>query len=92
MTSNFSFSLSVFKSLVQQTRKNQGLFGKGLRRKRGRLRKRERERGRERQRERERETERKRETESERERVIKRESDREREELSLFVVQREKIF
>ena len=30
VTSNFSFSHSVFKSLVQQTRKNQGLFGKGL--------------------------------------------------------------
>ena len=29
--SNFSFSLSVFKRLVLQTRKNQGLFGKGLR-------------------------------------------------------------
>ena len=28
--SNFSFYHSVFKSLVQQTRKNQGLFGKGL--------------------------------------------------------------
>ena len=28
--SNFSFSHSVFKILVQQTRKNQGLFGKGL--------------------------------------------------------------
>ena len=28
--SNFSFSLSVFKRLVLQTRKNQGLFGKGL--------------------------------------------------------------
>ena len=28
--SNFSFSLGVFKRLVQQTRKNQGLFGKGL--------------------------------------------------------------
>ena len=32
VTSNFSFSHSVFKSLVQQTRKNQSLFGKGLRR------------------------------------------------------------
>ena len=30
MTSNFSFSHSVFKRLVLQTRKNQGLFGKGL--------------------------------------------------------------
>ena len=30
VTSNFSFSHSVFKSLVMQTRKNQGLFGKGL--------------------------------------------------------------
>ena len=30
VTSNFSFSHSVFKRLVQQTRKNQGLFGKGL--------------------------------------------------------------
>ena len=30
MTSNFSFSHSVFKGLVQQTCKNQGLFGKGL--------------------------------------------------------------
>ena len=28
--SNFSFSCSVFKRLVQQTRKNQGFFGKGL--------------------------------------------------------------
>ena len=28
--SNFSFSHSVFKRIVQQTRKNQGLFGKGL--------------------------------------------------------------
>ena len=28
--SNFSFSRSVFKGLVLQTRKNQGLFGKGL--------------------------------------------------------------
>ena len=28
--SNFSFSHSVFKRLVQQTSKNQGLFGKGL--------------------------------------------------------------
>ena len=27
--SNFSFSHSVFKRLVLQTRKNQGLFGKG---------------------------------------------------------------
>ena len=32
VTSNFSFSHSVFKRLVQQTRKNQGLFGKGLKR------------------------------------------------------------
>ena len=30
VTSNFSFSHSVFKRIVQQTRKNQGLFGKGL--------------------------------------------------------------
>ena len=30
VTSNFSFSQSVFKRLVMQTRKNQGLFGKGL--------------------------------------------------------------
>ena len=30
ITSNFSISLSVFKRLVLQTRKNQGLFGKGL--------------------------------------------------------------
>ena len=30
VTSNFSFSLSVFKRLILQTRKNQGLFGKGL--------------------------------------------------------------
>ena len=30
VTSNFSFSHSVFKRLVMQTRKNQGLFGKGL--------------------------------------------------------------
>ena len=29
-TSNFSFSHSVFKRLVLQTRKNLGLFGKGL--------------------------------------------------------------
>ena len=28
--SNFSFSHSVFKRLVMQTRKNQGLFGKGI--------------------------------------------------------------
>ena len=28
--SNFSFSHSVFKGLILQTRKNQGLFGKGL--------------------------------------------------------------
>ena len=28
--SNFSFSHSVFKRLVLQIRKNQGLFGKGL--------------------------------------------------------------
>ena len=32
VTSNFSFSHSVFKRHVLQTRKNQGLFGKGLRR------------------------------------------------------------
>ena len=31
VTSNFSFSHSVFKRLVLQTRKIQGLFGKGLR-------------------------------------------------------------
>ena len=30
VTSNFSFSRSVFKRLVLQTLKNQGLFGKGL--------------------------------------------------------------
>ena len=30
ITSNFSFSHSVFKRLVLQTRKNQGLVGKGL--------------------------------------------------------------
>ena len=30
VTSNFSFSYSVFIRLVLQTRKNQGLFGKGL--------------------------------------------------------------
>ena len=30
VTSNFFFSHSVFESIVQQTRKNQGLFGKGL--------------------------------------------------------------
>ena len=30
ITSNFSFSHSVFNRLVLQTRKNQGLFGKGL--------------------------------------------------------------
>ena len=30
VTSNFSFSCSVFKRLVMQTHKNQGLFGKGL--------------------------------------------------------------
>ena len=30
VTSNFSFSLSAFKRLVLQTRKNKGLFGKGL--------------------------------------------------------------
>ena len=29
-TSNFSFSHSVLKKLLLQTRKNQGLFGKGL--------------------------------------------------------------
>ena len=31
ITSNFSFSHSVFKRLVRQTRKNQGFFGKELR-------------------------------------------------------------
>ena len=31
VTSNFSFSHCVFKRLVMQTHKNQGLFGKGLR-------------------------------------------------------------
>ena len=30
VTSNFSFSHSVFKRLVLQTRKNRGLFGKGI--------------------------------------------------------------
>ena len=30
VTSNFSFSLTVFKRLVLQTCKNKGLFGKGL--------------------------------------------------------------
>ena len=30
VTSNFSFSHIVFKGHVLQTRKNQGLFGKGL--------------------------------------------------------------
>ena len=30
VTSNFSFSQSVFKRLVLQIRKNQGMFGKGL--------------------------------------------------------------
>ena len=30
VTSNFSFPHGVFKRLVLQTRKNQGLFGKGL--------------------------------------------------------------
>ena len=30
ITNNFSFSHSVFKRLILQTRKNQGLFGKGL--------------------------------------------------------------
>ena len=30
VTSNFSFSHSVFKILVLKTRENQGLFGKGL--------------------------------------------------------------
>ena len=29
-TSNFSFSICVFKRLVRQTHKNQGLFGKAL--------------------------------------------------------------
>ena len=33
VTSNFSFSRSVLKRLVRQTRKNQGLFGKGLKKK-----------------------------------------------------------
>ena len=32
--SNFCFSDSVFKRLVLQTHKNQGLFGKGLKKKR----------------------------------------------------------
>ena len=32
VTSNFSFSHSVFKRPVVQTRKDQGLFGKGLKR------------------------------------------------------------
>ena len=32
VTCNFSFSPSVFKSLVLHTRDNQGLFGKGLKR------------------------------------------------------------
>ena len=31
VTSSFSFSRSVFKRLVLQTRENQGLFAKGLR-------------------------------------------------------------
>ena len=31
VTSNFSFSHSVFKSLLLETRKNQGLFDKQLR-------------------------------------------------------------
>ena len=31
VTSNFSFSHSVFKRLVLQTRENQGLLGNGLR-------------------------------------------------------------
>ena len=30
VTSNFSFSHSVFKRIVMQTRRNQGLFGKDL--------------------------------------------------------------
>ena len=30
VTSNFSFSHSVFKRLIMQTREKQGLFGKGL--------------------------------------------------------------
>ena len=30
VTSNFSFSQSIFKRLVLQTHKNQGLFGKGV--------------------------------------------------------------
>ena len=33
VTSNFSFSHSIFKRVEVQTRKNQGLFGKGLRKK-----------------------------------------------------------
>ena len=33
LTSNFSFSHSVFKRLIMQTRENQGLFGKGLKKK-----------------------------------------------------------
>ena len=32
VTSNFDFSHSVFKRLVLQTRENQGMFGKGLKR------------------------------------------------------------
>ena len=32
VTGNFSFSHNVFKRLVPQTRKNQGLFGEGLNR------------------------------------------------------------
>ena len=36
VTSNFSFSHIVFKRLELQTRKNQGLFGKGLRKETGR--------------------------------------------------------
>ena len=31
VTSNFSFSYSIFKRFLLQTRKSQGLFGKGLR-------------------------------------------------------------
>ena len=30
ITSNFSFFISVFERIVMQARKNQGLFGKGL--------------------------------------------------------------
>ena len=37
VTSNFSFSYNVFKRLVLETRKSQGLFGKGLKLKSNRL-------------------------------------------------------